>query len=935
MNEIRFGIKLSYDGKEVTGGVTLNRDQMRQFAEEAKRASAAASSGFDGVGAAAKKSADQVEQAAERQRKSIKSAATETDLLGAAMKRMGGVAVGYFSVSAVVNFTRSLVDAQVQADKLKNSLVFSTGSQAKAAGEIDYLRKVSQDLGLDLGTAGSAYAKLQAAANGTALAGDKARAVFEAVSKASTVMGLSAEESNGALLAVSQMMSKGTVQAEELRGQLGERIPGAFQIAARAMNVTTAELGKMLEQGNVMAADFLPRFAAELERSLGDAPERAAGSMQAAINRMSSAWLDFRKGMNDTGVLSPVAAVMERLSVAMRGFSEGVAEAKRQGWNGAGAFFAGVGFGTTVETPSQQKASISGNGWREQRRAELQTQIDRGPMNYLDIGQIEEARRKLAALEAEMNQIRTGGRIKMPTREELAGEADKSFQATQQLFADLYTRWDSQLAQHLPSVAAKKAIEAYNKEFSVLKNSNPAAYQAGMAPLQKKLADAVKAEGAEAAAIADARMDAEERRIKEWHAEYRDTIKRALDESAVDYAGYWALVEAGERHLAEETIRFAQARMAAAQKRGDKPDVIKLQGEIVAGQARLNTGIIAEVGRGLAADTAKARTAGDNAHLDQVNADIKAMASAASWRRENLSLIEQELAVAREKSGADLRERMAQLDKNEALKHAPELLRRYKDEAQAQSAVTLAGIEAEIRARNEANASWQYGATAALQEYAREVGNAAGQTKRAVGELMKRAEDFVTEFAFNGKASIRDFATFAVKELYRIKVAQPAVKALASFGGSLFDGWFGSSSGTDSYSGDAGLAAMASVGGAHSGGLVGREATFTRNVPMTIFANAPRYHTGDVIGPGERPIIARDGEGVFTEGQMKKLAPAGAGGRSLVLHFSPTIDARQSSIGSASVIDAMLRQSEQRLRAMLIAEAGAGGEFAYATGRRK
>jgi phage-related minor tail protein len=369
--------------------------------------------------------------------------------------------------------------------------------------------------------------------------------------------------------------------------------------------------------------------------------------------------------------------------------------------------------------------------------------------------------------------------------------------------------------------------------------------------------------------------------------------------------------------------------MTAMQKRGDKPGMIKLQGEIDADRKRLDTGIPAEVGRGLAGDLAKARGAGDNARIDWANADAKALASAAAWHREDLALIDQELAAAREKSAADLRERLAQLDKNEALRHAPELLRKYKEEAQAQTSSTLAGIEAEIRARNEANASWQYGAAAALREYGREGENAAGQTKRAFGEGMKRAEDAVTAFARTGKLSIRSFADYAIDEFLRITVSQPFVKALAALTGK----WFGSPSSTDSYSGNAGLAASASIGGAHAGAIVGSEATFMRNVPLSIFADAPRYHSGGAIGPGERAIIAQDGEGIFTEGQMKKLAPVGSG--SVNLTFAPQIDARQSTPGVAGTIEALMRQSEQRLRALLIAEAGSGGAFSYATGRRR
>ena len=81
---------------------------------------------------------------------------------------------------------------------------------------------------------------------------------------------------DGAMMALGQMVSKGNVSMEELRQQLGERLPGAYSIAARAMGVTEQQLGKLLETGQVVSADLLPKFAAQLQRDMGDAPERAA-----------------------------------------------------------------------------------------------------------------------------------------------------------------------------------------------------------------------------------------------------------------------------------------------------------------------------------------------------------------------------------------------------------------------------------------------------------------------------------------------------------------------------------------------------------------------------------------------------------------------------------------------------------------------------------
>jgi len=109
-------------------------------------------------------------------------------------------------------------------------------------------------------------------------------------------------------------MSKGQVMAEELRGQLGERLPGAFQVAARAMGVTTAELGKMLESGQVVATDFLPKFAAELRKTGGDAGD--INTFNANLGRMKNALKDVATSIGDTGIFDAITWSMSKLADA-------------------------------------------------------------------------------------------------------------------------------------------------------------------------------------------------------------------------------------------------------------------------------------------------------------------------------------------------------------------------------------------------------------------------------------------------------------------------------------------------------------------------------------------------------------------------------------------------------------------------------------------
>lgn len=247
----------------------------------------------------------------------------------------------------------ALYAASSSAERLRISLDFS--SAVGSAAEIAYLRKVTFDLGLAFDSTAKAYQQFSAAARGTALEGEKARSIFESVAKASAVMGLSADQTSGVLLALQQMISKGTVQSEELRGQLGERLPGAFQTAARAMGVTTAELDKMLEQGQVVADDFLPKFAQELNRSLGDAAEKAADRLDGAVNRFNTAWEKLKQTAGDSGVSQAMAREMTAISRDMTAISDAIENASKRG----GGALESLGTGAAVAAGRAGFASLN------------------------------------------------------------------------------------------------------------------------------------------------------------------------------------------------------------------------------------------------------------------------------------------------------------------------------------------------------------------------------------------------------------------------------------------------------------------------------------------------------------------------------------------------------------------------------------------------
>ena len=234
-----------------------------------------------------------------------------SELASSALKTTAGLAGIGLSIAGAVESVKGIAQATIQLQQFTGTLTVGTGSAQKAGEALSFVRAESKRLGLDLATAADQFGKLAAASKGTSLEGTATRELFSAMAQASTVLGLSADKTTGALNAFQQMISKGKVQAEELRGQLGERLPGAFQMAARAMGVTTAELDKLLTTGKVTAEELLPKLTAELNKTFGAQAEESAKNLQAQINRMNTALFEMKIAIGESGLINFLSSGIE------------------------------------------------------------------------------------------------------------------------------------------------------------------------------------------------------------------------------------------------------------------------------------------------------------------------------------------------------------------------------------------------------------------------------------------------------------------------------------------------------------------------------------------------------------------------------------------------------------------------------------------------
>lgn len=214
------------------------------------------------------------------------------------------------------NFISRLIDVARETNRVTTALKNVSGSMSQYADNQRYLLDLAKKYGLEINALTANYAKFTAAASISGMSMMDQRKIFESVSRACTAFGMSADDSNGVMLALSQMMSKGKISSEELRLQMGERLPVALQAMAKAAGVSVGGLDKLMKQGKLMSKDVLPKFAEALN---GMIPNVDTDNLETSVNRLKNAFTEF---VNGTDVQSKYKALIDWLTGSIQGLGE-------------------------------------------------------------------------------------------------------------------------------------------------------------------------------------------------------------------------------------------------------------------------------------------------------------------------------------------------------------------------------------------------------------------------------------------------------------------------------------------------------------------------------------------------------------------------------------------------------------------------------------
>lgn len=212
--------------------------------------------------------------------------------------------LGAFLINEAYQFTKAIYSTVVELQEASNVMATAVGK--KQVGEyFTYAAERATHFGQSLSDATKGFAQLAAAAAGTSITLEDVKKMYEAIIVTGTALSMNQQDLESTFRVFVQIMSKGKLSAEELRQQLAERVPGAFALAAKAINMTQSALDAALKRGQIYSEDFIVKYAETLYNHFIKGAETARTQIPALLQQIKNTWVLTIAELENTGTFEP------------------------------------------------------------------------------------------------------------------------------------------------------------------------------------------------------------------------------------------------------------------------------------------------------------------------------------------------------------------------------------------------------------------------------------------------------------------------------------------------------------------------------------------------------------------------------------------------------------------------------------------------------
>jgi len=201
----------------------------------------------------------------------------------------------YKALAFIQSFPGEVGQAVGQLQSFRNTLNAVSPSAEEAAASNKLILDLVDQYNIPLQSARDGFTKLYASMAPAGFQGEEIRQLFTGISQAAATFGMSADKVDRVNYAFAQMASKGQVMSEELKGQLGDVLPGAMAIFAEAAGFkgpkAIQDFSAALEEGRYKGeamVGLLKNVGVVMTQEFGPGAEGAARTFQGSINRMQN-----------------------------------------------------------------------------------------------------------------------------------------------------------------------------------------------------------------------------------------------------------------------------------------------------------------------------------------------------------------------------------------------------------------------------------------------------------------------------------------------------------------------------------------------------------------------------------------------------------------------------------------------------------------------
>ena len=226
----------------------------------------------------------------------------------------GGVAGGLIGLGvdatvALAGYTKEAAEFSAQIQKLEIALEAIVGDSASFQDSLQFINDTALELNIPIDTTTKQFTQLAASVLGAGGSLEDAKTVFLGVASSIKATGGSADDVQSAIRAMTQIFGKGKVSAEELQGQLGERLAGAVVKFAEANGSSLQDLQKDLRDGTV-SLDQVIKFAEKLNLDFGQIALDIADSSADAGQRLKVINSLLKREIGDA--VQPIGAAFQK-----------------------------------------------------------------------------------------------------------------------------------------------------------------------------------------------------------------------------------------------------------------------------------------------------------------------------------------------------------------------------------------------------------------------------------------------------------------------------------------------------------------------------------------------------------------------------------------------------------------------------------------------